>query len=138
MSWNYEQATGKLSTPLGEVIGIGYSGYGEGKNNAEMQDIHDIGPIPLGRYSIGAPHDTVTHGPFVLPLYPHPENEMFNRDGFLIHGDSKSMPGTASHGCIIMARDVREAIARSMDKELLVTGSWVAPDVDGEISGAGG
>jgi hypothetical protein len=45
---------------------------------------------------------------------------MFGRDGFLIHGDSVEHPGTASHGCIIMSRAIREAIAQSDDHELNV------------------
>lgn len=78
------------------------------------------GPIPCGLYTIGAHVDTMTHGPFVLPLTPSPQNEMFGRSAFLIHGDSKVAPGSASEGCIILSRSVRERIAKSGDHELRV------------------
>ena len=120
MPWTYEQATGKLIDPDGRVVGFGYSGKGAGKNNVLKQNVEYVGPIPVGLYTIGAPHDTVTHGPFVLPLTPAPENEMHGRTAFLIHGDSVVAPGTASTGCIIQARTVREDMARSLDKQLRV------------------
>jgi len=37
---------------------------------------------------------------------------MFGRRGFLIHGDSKLHPGTASKGCIILPRWARELIVK--------------------------
>lgn len=119
--WQYEQATGRLRDENGTVQGVGYSGrYPDGKNKPEMQDEQNVGPIPAGEYSIGLPVDTVTHGPFVLPLVPDPKNQMFGRSAFLIHGDSVVAPGTASEGCIIMARDVRQQIAKSGDNVLEV------------------
>jgi hypothetical protein len=45
---------------------------------------------------------------------------MFGRSGFLIHGDSIIRPGTASRGCIILAREIREQIAASGDADLEV------------------
>ena len=117
--WTYNQATGVLSKD-GEAVGNGYSGFGEGKNNPEMQQVEDIGPIPKGTYEIGSPHDTASHGPFVMALSPAPGTEMFGRNGFLIHGDSIADPGTASHGCIILARNVRDTIAASGDDQIEV------------------
>ena len=99
----------------------GYSGHGECKNEPAQQHVHNEGPIPRGRYQIGTPVNTDTHGPFVLPLAPDMNNTMHGRSGFLIHGDSKANPGTASQGCIILARSVRERIAESLDNELEVT-----------------
>ena len=120
MSWNYEQVTGYMRSPDGLVVGMGYSGASLGKNNPAAQSMENRGPIPVGAYTIGDPHDTVTHGPFVLPLAPDSGNEMFGRSGFLIHGDSVVAPGTASEGCIIMPKLVREEIARSLDRKLEV------------------
>lgn len=134
MPWTYEQLTGRLRDPDGDLIGVGYSGAGEHKNKPDSQAIHNEGPIPCGLYSVGAPHDTLTHGPFVLPLEPDPTNQMFGRAGFLVHGDSKVAPGTASEGCIIQAKDVRERLNASLDKQLLVISGFVATDLDGEIS----
>jgi len=118
--WTFEQISGRLYDSDGKLEGIGYSGFANGKNNPDAQSIHQVGPIPCGLYSMQAPHDSQTHGPFVIPLIPNPENEMFGRDGFLIHGDSKHAPGTASLGCIIQARDVREKVWNSGDHVLQV------------------
>jgi hypothetical protein len=117
--WTYEQSTGRLSRE-GAVVAEGYSGLDAGKNNPEMQEVHDVGPLPRGIYVIGRPHDTETHGPFVLPLTPDPANTMFGRTGFLIHGDSLQHPGRASNGCIILPRPIRDRIAASGDDQLTV------------------
>jgi len=120
--WTYEQRTGRLTSPAGDVVATGYSGAGDGKNDPAAQAEHNVGPIPAGTYTIGPPKDTLTHGPFVLPLSPSADNEMFGRAGFLIHGDSVTEPGTASEGCVIMPRAVRELVAASDDKTLSVVG----------------
>ena len=119
--WRYQQQTGKLISQSGNVVGAGYSGFGSGKNNPTYQSVASVGPCPEGFYHIDAPVDTDSHGPYVLRLEPFAENEMFNRSGFLIHGDSKTAPGTASHGCLIFAREVRELIWNSGDHQLEVT-----------------
>lgn len=117
--WKWVQLTGELMYD-GQVEAQGYSGAGDGKNNPAMQRMANVGPIPQGLYYIGAPRDTDDHGPYVLPLIPFPENEMFGRAGFLIHGDSIKAPGTASEGCIILGRLYREAIYKSNDRVLKV------------------
>lgn len=117
---SYEIITGRVYSDSGELWGVGYSGFGPYKNIATAQSLRDEGPIPEGIYTIGAPEDTVTHGPYVLPLTPDPNNLMWGRAGFLIHGDSVISPGTASRGCIILARDVREQIWASGDHSLQV------------------
>ena len=110
-----------MSFGTGGLLAIGYSGApGIGKNNPVQQDVEDVGPIPQGLYRIQAPVDTVTHGPYVLPLTPDPANEMFGRAGFLIHGDSVVDPGTASKGCIILPRFARQRIWESPDHVLTV------------------
>jgi Protein of unknown function (DUF2778) len=127
--WTYEQTSGELFNAAGELVGTGYSGFDVGKNAPSWQDHHDVGPIPRGLYTIGAPFDVKIpgpHGPFVLPLEPDANNEMFGRSGFLCHGDSISHAGSASHGCIIQALPVRRAIAASGDNQLhVVEGSAI-------------
>jgi len=123
--WTYVQKSGELFQD-GRHEAFGYSGHDDpitgqqGKNNPDLQNVHDIGPIPVGRYAIGNPEDTVKHGPFVLPLTPDASNEMFGRSEFLIHGDKIGAPGTASQGCIIMDREVRDDVADSRDRLLEV------------------
>jgi hypothetical protein len=116
MPWLYVQSTGELMAPDGTHAGTGYSGFAAGKNNPAAQNQVGVGPIPCGMYTIGAPQcvppdKAGPHGPFILPLTPDPANQMFGRAGFLMHGDSIATPGTASHGCIIQERPVRERVA---------------------------
>jgi hypothetical protein len=56
----------------------------------------------------------------VLRLEPEPDTDTFGRAGFLMHGDSGAHPGEASEGCIIMPRNVREAVWTGGDHELEV------------------
>ena len=120
MTWTYDQPSGAMWHD-GVIVAYGYSGKGDGKDNPAMESVHNVGPIPRGAYIICAPHDTASHGPYVLALDPDPENDMHGRSGFLIHGDSKSDPGNASEGCIILGRAFREQIWNSGDRELIVT-----------------
>ena len=110
--WTYSQSSGVLADPTGKPCAAGYSGHGPGLNNPAMQDIHNIGPVPQGLYSLGAPLDHPTCGPFAIPLIPHDGNEMFGRSGFYVHGDDVRYPGqeVASDGCIVLDRPDREAV----------------------------
>jgi hypothetical protein len=119
VTWTYEQSNGNL---LHDDVSVatGYSGAGACKNDPDAQDRHNEGPIPRGRYTIGEPYDTKTHGPYVLRLTPDDSNDMCGRAGFLIHGDSVAHPGTASQGCIILPRAIREQIWNSGDLDLEV------------------
>jgi len=119
MTWTYEQDTGRLFYD-GLCMATGYAGSEEGKNNPAMEGVKNVGPLPRGKYMIESPINTRTHGPYVLSLAPNPENQMFGRSHFLIHGDSLVNPGTASEGCIIMPRTVRERIWESGDHDLEV------------------
>jgi hypothetical protein len=109
-----------MFTPDGECIATGYSGDPVHKNDPNAQSLRNQGPIPEGDYTFGSPVKTFTHGPYVLPLYPDPKNLMWNRYGFLIHGDNITEPGTASQGCIILAREFREMMWNSSDHTLQV------------------
>jgi type VI secretion system (T6SS) effector TldE1-like protein len=118
--WTYKQATGELSHDTLGVLGRGYSGHGEGVNNTAMEHIPRVGPIPRGHWSIGAPRDSERVGPFALALTPEPDTQTFGRTAFLIHGDNRHRDQSASHGCIIMPRVIREAIHDSDDTDLEV------------------
>lgn len=131
-AWTYVQKTGELQQD-GRNVATGYSGGAEGKNNPEMQSVPNVGPIPQGNWTItGPPVDTPEHGPYVLRLTPEKETETFGREGFLMHGDSKEWPGTASHGCVIMPRSVREKVWESGDKELEVVAGILPANLNNE------
>ena len=115
----YVQRTGDLYRD-GKKLTTGYSGIGEGKNNPEMEAVHNVGPIPQGIYSIGQPEDTESHGPYVLRLLPIEGTDTFGRSGFLWHGDSIQHPGGASHGCICSARIAREQASQDTDHRIYV------------------
>ena len=106
----YEQATGKLSEDTGKVIGIGWAGHLQGRNNPEMQNVKDVGPLPKGKYIVGDPEDSAKLGPLAFPLTPDPSNEMFGRSSFYIHGASLDHPALSSDGCMIQGRVAREYI----------------------------
>jgi hypothetical protein len=122
MSFEYQQSTGILKHD-GEKIATGYSGHEDGVNNPAMQNVHAVGPIPQGVYTIEPPHADAQVGPVAMRLTPAPENEMFNRGDFLIHGDTAAMDHTASHGCIILPHNTRVAIGSAVvvgDNQLTV------------------
>lgn len=125
----YSQTTGKLTnqdgTPFAGWTGAGYSGLGAGKNNPLAQGEAGVGPIPRGMWHIGAPYNSARTGPFTLPLIrldgtPDDRDDATGRSAFRIHGDSVKAPGTASHGCIILPRIIREAIHNSRNELLQV------------------
>jgi len=55
-----------------------------------------------------------------LPLSAAKGTNTFGRQFFFIHGDTSAMNYTASEGCIIMPRNIREQINKSEDKKLQV------------------
>lgn len=121
--WQYKISCGELwrLDDRPHLEATGYSGAPGFKNNSAAITRIGEGPIPPGMYTIGAPHDTDTHGPYVLPLTPDATNKMYGRDSFLLHGDSVHAPGTASKGCVCIPRSAREAVWNSGDHRLQVT-----------------
>jgi hypothetical protein len=122
--WLYEIKTGRI-LQLNEddtvaPLGVGWAGQGKGKNNPAMVGVHNIGPLPPGRYMIGDPRDHPHLGKFAMPLVPDPANDMLGRSGFYIHGASFKNPETSSQGCIIQMRPVREKIHASGCRNLRV------------------
>lgn len=116
--WIYSQSTGSLSQDK-EFLGKGYSGHREGLNNPKLEMVHDLGPIPSGVWDIGMFFDDTHLGPCVAALRPTTQ-EVYGRGGFFIHGDNKSMNHSASDGCIILARYLRQAIKASSDNQIQV------------------
>ena len=122
--WTWNQANGNLSHG-GDLVGTGYAGGDKGArpdgvNNPALESVHNVGPIPRGMYAIGDFIDHPTVGKFAAPLTPSPENEMFGRGGFYLHGDNPEMNQSASDGCPVAPHSVRVAVAESGDAELEV------------------
>jgi len=119
--WTYSQSTGKLAHD-GALVGIGYSGRGQGLNNPDAEALEGVGPIPRGEWTIGAFFDDPGgKGPIVAHLTPVDGTNALGRSGFMIHGDNGAANHSASHGCVILARPYRIAIRDSKDNRLIVT-----------------
>lgn len=118
--WKYEQSTGHLSDKNGKVVATGYAGKGEHKNKPSDQNMVGVGPLPQGRYTLSPPRTSQKTGPYAMDLIPDASNEMYGRSAFQMHGDSIKAPGTASSGCIIMPRNIRELVWNSGDHQLQV------------------
>ena len=117
--WVYQQSSGELRLN-GKVIARGYSGHGKGLNNPGLENVANVGPIPRGEYTIGESFKHASKGPTVMRLTPAGHNA-HGRTGFLIHGDNAKMNQSASEGCIILGPAVRQQVAESKIKRLLVT-----------------
>jgi Tlde1 domain len=127
--WTYIQHTGELQLD-NQHVDNGYSGFGEGKNNPDMEAVENVGPIPHGDWTIsGPPVNTAEHGPYVLTLTPVDAATALGRSGFLMHGDSIEHPGEASKGCIIMPHDTRVKVWTSGDTDLQVVPEVSTQDV---------
>ena len=116
--WTWDQSAGTLSR-AGYIVSRGYSGNGRGLNNPTMQAAQGVGPIPGGRWRIvGEPYTSGNTGPYTMVLQAEIGTNTFGRSDFRIHGDNQRLDRSASHGCIILPRAVRQAIWGSGDREL--------------------
>lgn len=120
--WTFDRQHGTMIDPQGNAHTPVYSGQpGQYKNNPAFEKVHDFGPIPAGLWRIvRLIVEETPHGPYVLVLEPEPGTVTFGRAGFLGHGDNVRLPGTASKGCIIMARVLRELVWTSGDRLIRV------------------
>jgi hypothetical protein len=121
VTWVYSQSTGQLSRNGQIYSEDGYSGDGPGLDSPSQQYTPNVGPIPQGFYDIvGEPETHIKLGSFVLRLVAR--SPLCKRKGFLIHGDRMTGPPySASTGCIIFGKNIREEIWNSGDRELSVT-----------------
>lgn len=119
--WIYQQSTGELTNPSGDVVGTGYSGNGTDLNSPAGQSNIGHGPIPQGYWTIGR-FETYPHlGEMAAPLIPQAGNDMDGREGgFFVHGDNKLGNQTASDGCVVLSRGLRQQMSASLDRTLLV------------------
>lgn len=122
--WVYRISSGELLHDGADglkLYGTGYSGYGAAKNDVNACNQAGIGPIPLGVYWIGESFESDHSGPNTMRLIPvTPGVNVFGRSGFELHGDARSHPGFASHGCICIGPEPRARVAESHDRLLVV------------------
>ena len=85
-----------------------------------MESVSNVGPIPRGTYAISAQRDSMNTGPAVMDLTFWPGTNTYGRTDFQIHGDNSCENQSASRGCIILSRAIRDMIANSGDNELRV------------------
>lgn len=123
----YSQSTGRLTVfGTDQLLGTGYSGFKEGRNNPDAQDRQAVGPIPRGFWRIGDAYTSKRVGPVTIPLYKLDDvpgddvDAITGRSAFRIHGDNSRGDQSASRGCIILPRIVREAVANSQHEILRV------------------
>lgn len=102
------------------TLGRAYAGNGPGLNNPECEAVRALGPLPRGSYRMHGPMDHPRLGPCVFYLEPLKPKEMFGRSGFFIHGDNALRNFSASAGCIVAERVVRNRLKALMPATLLV------------------
>lgn len=120
MTWTYSQSKGTMTTQGGAVLATGYAGAPGHVNNAADERLRNLGPLPCGIYTIGAPYHDSKTGIYTLSLTPDPSSGMFGRSEFKIHGDNPRMNQSASEGCIVLPHYARAAIWNSNDHVLSV------------------
>jgi hypothetical protein len=123
----YEVLTGQLFDAAGKLLGTGYSGKDPYKNDPSAEGMEGAGPIPRGNWKlVSLELTTPLHGPYVIVLEPDADTRgrviSHGRDpsSFRIHGDSLKTPGSASEGCLIIGRPIREQIWTGTDHDLEV------------------
>ena len=120
--WVWDQSAGELRRN-GEVIAKGYSGKGRGRNNPALESVRATGPIPRGKWKIVEKYDSASVGPYALKVFAvdgklDDTHARTGRGAFRIHGDNRT--DTASEGCIILPRNIRQMIWESGDRDLEV------------------
>lgn len=120
MFLNYSQSTGTWTKDDGTIVGRGWAGRGEGKNNPSMQHVKSTGPLPRGVYKVGPWEENHPGlGPIVARL-TQIEGETFGRDAFYIHGPAMdpAKHGQESKGCTVVPRPDRLKI-RDLNPEFV-------------------
>lgn len=122
----YRQSTGDLYLGTGELHGDftwvarGYSGRDRWTNDPRSDGLAGSGPLPRGEWTTGEAFLHARLGPVCIPLQPSPLTDAKGRSGFFIHGDNSRGDRSASSGCIIVGRSVREMIAQYKGATLAV------------------
>lgn len=86
--------------------------------------VNNYGPLPAGTYTIGSEQDNVLRNGKTrddsMRLYSDPGTWTYERGGLLIHDDNGVHNHSASEGCIVMDKKIRNKIGNSHDHILRV------------------
>lgn len=121
----YNRATGVLLVDDDVILGRGWAGQNIigknglpvlGLNNPDLSNLHNVGPLPAGRYKLT--NCDSEKGPYTIHLEPLPNEDetaepyphMLGRAGFLIHGWTMANPFASSEGCMCMPYNARKEI----------------------------
>lgn len=109
MNITYEVTAGRITGLPTMPQAVAYSGHGAGLNNPALERVAGVGPIPRGKWKIVRWEDHHGDlGPQVAILAPDGW-DAHGRSFFRIHGDDEAMNHSASDGCIIASRAIRDA-----------------------------
>lgn len=112
MYFRYQVSSGRFSLfgPEDREVcyATGYSGRGSYLNDPSGEAFIGLGPIPVGQWRIGQAFSHPRLGHQAIPLYR--AKIPYDRSGFYIHGDNSRGDFSASNGCIILPRNVRDTI----------------------------
>src|ERR1700740_941588 len=109
MAWNFSQKTGQGTWQ--SDARAGHSGPRAGLDYPTFEQEVGVGPMPKGEWIIGQFFDDPGgKGPLVAHLLSSPQTDTHGRGGFMIHGDNTAANNSASEGCIVLPRWIRELI----------------------------
>jgi hypothetical protein len=91
-----------------ELVGYGYSGQPSFLNDIHKENLKNIGPLPAGMYTITSVYNDSKRVNHTCVLTPMPCTKLYDRYGFLIHGDTATESHDASDGCIVTPLWVRQ------------------------------
>lgn len=118
--WIYQIADGRLCNASRPWVSYpGYSGRGVFRDDPGATKEVAKGPLPVGLYTCGRPQAHPRLGPAAIRLEPSVTTPMHGRSGFFIHGDNKRGDYSASEGCIVVSREVRD-LFRPGDRLIVV------------------
>lgn len=121
MSFTYRQVDPAIFSDGEELTGSPiYSGHGEGLNNPAMEAVHNVGPIPAGRWHIQSWQDNYENKGSVVAILLPVGHDAHGRSGFLIHGPHADDHFDSSDGCIIAPHSVRQQMRDNGSSDLLV------------------
>ena len=89
----------------------------QGMNNPDMCHLHNIGPLPLGKWKFGTWGTYGDLGQHACPL-TQVEGETYGRSAIFCHGPGGADPVNSSKGCLCMPHDARIAL-EAYDPEFL-------------------